>query len=276
MPNGFVQFSGSTLTGGFLTAVFLLYASTQGYMMAMGYGKDAANAKRDIPKAMLLTVPTIIFLYVGVSIATAGSTSLAEFGESNTLVTSAKNILPPVLFYIFILGGPLMALLSSLNSSYGFHTSVIGQASVDGWFPRKLATKNKFGQYGYVLILLFIISSVPIILKYNMVQLINLLQFVSFITTALPFFAFLQIPKKYPEAWKNARFHVPDWVFYLSCVIAILISVIVFIKSCLSMDTKTFVVCLVILVAVVVVALWRAKAGNIEIHTSVWGEEPEE
>lgn len=276
MPNGFVQFQNGNLSGGFLTAVFLFYASTTGYYMVMGYGSAAYDSKRDVPRAMLLTVPTIIVLYVGVAIATAGSTSLEEFGGSATLVTSARNLLPAPLFYFFIICGPIMALLSSLNSSYGFHTSVIGQASLDGWFPRKLAAKNKHGQYGYILILLFLISSVPIILQYNIVQLINLLQFVSLLTTLLPSTALFMLPKKYPEAWEKARLHIPNPLYYTFCGASVLISIVVFLKSCLSLDVKTFAVCTVMLIAILAVALWRAKTANIEIQTSVWGEEPPE
>ena len=276
MPNGLIQFSNGTLSGGFITAVFLFYASTTGYSMVIGYGRQAKNAKRDIPKAMLLALPTIAVLYVGVAIATAGSTALNEFSGSSTLVASARNLMPPVLFGFFIVGGPVMALLSSLNSSYGFHTAVLSQACIDGWFPRALAKKNKYGQPKYILILLFLISAIPVILQYNIVQLFNFLQFVSVISSVLPSIALLAMPKKYPEAWAKARLHIPNWLYYCFCGSSVLIGLIVFAKSCLSLDLRTTIICGIMLIAVVAIGLWRAKSGNIQIHTSVWEAEPQE
>ena len=53
-----------------------------------------------------MCVPTLCVLYVGVAMAGVGSTTLAEYGESTTLVVAAQNLFPTVLFYFFIIGGP--------------------------------------------------------------------------------------------------------------------------------------------------------------------------
>ncbi len=275
LPNGMIKFDNGLLTGGFLTAVFLFYNSVTGYYMTQGYGRDAENARRDIPKAILLTLPTLVVLYMGVAIAAIGSTSAAEFGESSSLVFAAKNIMPPALFYVFIIGGPMMALLSSLNSSYAYHSITIGQSCKDGWFPEKLATQNKHGAYTYILVFIYLISIVPIVIGFNITQLVNLLQLVTFMTSVIPQIAYLRLPKKYPEAWKNAKLHIPDGLYYLLCVVSIAICVIVFVKSCLSMSRTVVIVSTIGIVLCVVLGLWRSGKGNVTIRTSVWDESEE-
>ena len=275
LPNGMIKFDNGLLTGGFLTAVFLFYNSVTGYYMTQGYGRDAENARRDIPKAILLTLPTLVVLYVGVAIAAIGSTSAAEFGESSSLVFAAKNIMPPALFYVFIIGGPMMALLSSLNSSYAYHSITIGQSCKDGWFPEKLATQNKHGAYTYILVFIYLISIVPIVIGFNITQLVNLLQLVTFMTSVIPQIAYLRLPKKYPEAWKNAKLHIPDGLYYLLCVVSIAICVIVFVKSCLSMSRTVVIVSTIGIILCVTLGLWRSGKGNVTIRTSVWDESEE-
>lgn len=276
MPQGMLKFEGGTLTGGFITAAFLFYSSTNGYSMNLGYGRDAANAKRDVPKSMLLTFPTILVLYVGVAIATTGSTSLEDFAGSSSLVYSARRIMPPVLAYLFIIGGPVMAVLSSFNSSFAYHALTIGQSCRDGWFPKKFGEQNKYGTYTYILIFVYLLSVLPIIFGINITQLVNLLQLVTFLTSLMPMIAFLRIPKKYPEAWKNAKLHVPSWLFYLICWVGIAVCVVNFAKSCLSMDILVVVVSLVFIAACVILGLWRSSGGHVTIRTSVWDSDGDE
>ena len=140
-----VNFSDGQISGGFVGAMLLFVYSTQGYYMTTAYGGSSKNAKRDIPFVLLMCVPTLCVLYVGVAMAGVGSTTLAEYGESTTLVVAAQNLFPTVLFYFFIIGGPIMALLSTLNSSFAYNSITIGTACDDGWLPKTFGKKNAKG-----------------------------------------------------------------------------------------------------------------------------------
>lgn len=126
-----ITFENGQISGGFIGAVLLFVYSTQGYYMTTAYGRDSKNARRDIPVVLCMCVPTLIVLYVGVAIAGVGCMSVAEYGESTTLVFAARKILPTALFYFFIIGGPIMALLSTLNSSFAYNAITIGQSCDD-------------------------------------------------------------------------------------------------------------------------------------------------
>ncbi|MEA5039897.1 MAG: APC family permease, partial [Clostridiaceae bacterium] len=130
-----ISLKGGQVSGGFLGAAMLFVYSCQGYSMTSAYGRDAHNAKRDIPWAILASVPTLIVLYVGVAMAGTGVMSISEYGNSSTLVFAAQRIFPAWLFYAFIIGGPIMALLSTLNSSFAYNAILIGQSCDDGWLP---------------------------------------------------------------------------------------------------------------------------------------------
>lgn len=77
--------------------------------------------------------------------AGVGVMTVEEYGASTTLVFAAQRIFPTVLFYAFIIGGPIMALLSTLNSSFAYNAITIGQSCDDGWLPKAFGKRTRKG-----------------------------------------------------------------------------------------------------------------------------------
>lgn len=57
---------------GFFSAIMLYVYSTNGYSCIMNYGKQAKEAHKDIPKALLYCIPTLMVVYGGVAIVASG------------------------------------------------------------------------------------------------------------------------------------------------------------------------------------------------------------
>lgn len=267
-----IKFTNGQISGGFFGAVLLFVYSCSGYSMTTAYGRSAKNAKKDIPWVLCMAVPTLIVLYVGVAIAATGSVSVEEYGKSTTLVFAAKKIFPNWLFYFFIIGGPIMALLSTLNSTFAFCSITIGSSCDDGWLPVKFGETNAKGSRKWILTMMYVVGIVPIIFGFSITVLTNMIQLLSSFFAILNFIAFIHLPRKYPEAWKGARFHVPDWLYYFFCGLSLLLYAVVFWKSCLSMTPLLACTNIGFLVIAAAIGLLRAKKGNIIIHTSVWAD----
>lgn len=268
-----IKFENGQITGGFMGAMLLFIYSTFGYYMVSGYGKDAKNAKKDIPVAMLLCIPTLIVCYIGVAIAGVGTMSLEEYGTSTTLVFTAKKLMPAALFYAFIIAGPIMALLSTLNSSMSYTAVMIGSSCDDGWLPKKLGAQNSRGARYWILAIVYIVNVVPMAFGWSITTLTNMIQLVMSSYTVLNFFAFIHLPAKYPESWKKSRFHVSDKVYLTMCVLSLIMAAIVIWKSLLSMTRPLAIGAAAFLIFGVIMGIVRAKTGNIEIHTSVWDDD---
>lgn len=226
-----ITFNNGQISGGFLGAVLLFVYSTQGYYMTTAYGRDSKNARKDIPFVLLLCVPTLCILYVGVAMAGVGVMSVEEYGNSTTLVFAAQRIFPTWLFYFFIIGGPIMALLSTLNSSFAYN---------------------------------------------SITTITNMVQLITSAFAILNFTAEIKMPKKYPDAWKQSRYHVPDGLYYTICCVSLALFLVVLWKSLLSMNIGLAVINVVVIVIAGLIGFWRSKTGNIEIHTSVWAEDYQE
>ncbi len=268
-----ITFENGQIKGGFLGAALLFLYSCNGYSMTCAYGRDAKNARKDIPIAMLAAVPTLIILYVGVAMAGTGVMSIEEYGDSTTLVFAAQRIFPKWLFYVFIIGGPIMALLSTLNSTFAYNAITIGQSCDDKWLPTKFGEKNARGSRKYILTLLYIMGMIPIIFGLSITVITNMVQLVMAVLALLYTYAYVKMPKKYKNAWEKSFIHIPDGLYYAICALSFVIYAITIWKSCLSMPVALAAGNIGIIVVLVIVALIRAQTGDITIHTSVWSGE---
>ena len=271
-----ITFNNGQISGGFLGAVLLFVYSTQGYYMTTAYGRDSKNARKDIPFVLLLCVPTLCILYVGVAMAGVGVMSVEEYGNSTTLVFAAQRIFPTWLFYFFIIGGPIMALLSTLNSSFAYNSITIGQSCDDGWLPKSFGKKNKSGARPYILTFMYVVGIIPIVFGLSITTITNMVQLITSAFAILNFTAEIKMPKKYPDAWKQSRYHVPDGLYYTICCVSLALFLVVLWKSLLSMNIGLAVINVVVIVIAGLIGFWRSKTGNIEIHTSAWAEDYQE
>ena len=144
--------------------------------------------------------------------------SVEEYGNSTTLVFAAQRIFPTWLFYFFIIGGPIMALLSTLNSSFAYNSITIGQSCDDGWLPKRFGKKNKSGARPYILTFMYVVGIIPIVFGLSITTITNMVQLITSAFAILNFTAEIKMPKKYPDAWKQSRYHVSDGLYYTICL----------------------------------------------------------
>ena len=260
MPNG---------SSGFISAIFLYVVSTNGYLMSMSYGKVAKNATRDIPWAMLMCVPTFILIYCGVTIVGAGVLPIDTM-KGQTLTVVAKAIFNPVMFVIFMVGGPFMALTSTMNSAYCNNCFPVAQSARDGWLPKFVAKQNKRGAYYVILTIIWAIGMVPLVTNFDISSIVR---FISMFFAALSFLyaaAYVQLPKKYPDAWKRSRYHVSDGVYYAIVIISLLAWIAIFIYSFLSLPLTTAAIGITVFIALLIYGIIRSKDPKVTVEAQVW------
>lgn len=256
---------------GFMAAVFLFAYSCTGYSMTMNYGRDAKNAKRDIPWALLVSVPTLIVLYCGVALVDSGVLPLAQV-VNQPLTVIAKQILPPILFVVFMIGGPIMALSTTMNSSLAAMCVPVAQSCKDGWLPKGFAKTSKRGSYYLILTAVYLVGLIPILLKFNVSTIIQDIMLFNAVLSFLYSYAYYQLPTKYPEAWVKSRFHVPNWVYYTIVTLSLLAYVAVFINSARTLTPAITIVSLVVIVGCLVFGLVRSRSPNVHVVTSLWDD----
>lgn len=254
---------------GFIAAVFLFINSTNGYLMTMSYGKNSKNAQRDIPKAILMCVPTFIVLYCGVAIVYGGTMPLEGVGAT-TLVGVAMKTLNPVLFVLFMIGGPFMAITSTMNSAMANNTIPIAQSCKDGWFPKSLADENKHGVSYKIMTIIYLFGVIPLLFDLKITELAMIVNLALASHSFLYTIAYWKMPKMYSEKWKQSKFHIPIVLYRVIVILAFLGWGAVFLYSLQSVSIPILILALGLFIFAIIYGIVRSKDSNIKIEVSVW------
>ena len=255
--------------GGFRSAIGTLMYSTVGYSLIMTFGRDAKDAKKDIPWAYVACAVSLLILYVGIAIVATGVLPIADVsGKSLTYV--AKTILPAPLFIYFIVAGPIMAVITTINASMIYYQIPYKQSCQDGWLPKSFDVTTKNGVCLPILLFSTVMGVLPQLMGFKITTIINNLQLLVSCMSFVYFAAFFMLPKKHPEAWKKARLHIPDGLYYLIVSLALCAQLFIFVNACMNLSLQIVIVSLVAMIAVMVYGFVRAKSPMVQIKTSMW------
>ncbi len=268
------QFSGEKMfTGGFkgfMLAALLLINSAHGYYNILWYGKDAKKATKDVPFASMMCVPCLLFIYVGLAMVTGGVLPHDEVAGVETILPAAQAILPGWIYKAFMIGGPIMAIVTTLNSVFNDVKYPLTQAAKDGWLPRFILKENRFGAPYIVYIYTLIVAVLPIMFDMSIVTITNIFQVITFFMNVTVVYAISRLPKRYPEAWGKNKFHLSDRGLYAFCTISIIISTVIFVKGIFSIQPIYAVVAVAVMIVLIILGIYLTQKGGIHIETSIW------
>lgn len=274
------DFSGDKMfTGGFkgfMLAALLLINSANGYFNVLWYGKDANKATKDIPVASMMCLPCLLFIYVGLAMVTGGVLPHDEVAGAETILPAAKEILPGIVYKIFMIGGPIMAIITTLNGVFNDVKYPVAQAAKDGWLPKAILKENRFGAPYLVYTYTLLVVILPILVDMSIVTITNIFQVITFFMNVTVVYAIAQLPKKYPKAWEKNRFHLSKISLYGFCGVSIIIYTIIFIKGIFSIKLSYAIVAVVLMAGLILLGIYLTGKGGIRIETSIWEPSEEE
>ncbi|TGL90833.1 APC family permease [Leptospira congkakensis] len=130
-------------------------------------GKETGKPKH-LLKAFLWAFPIVVLIYFSFSFAISSiSHGDLTLPPSDYLFNLIRSRLTPVEFKLFLLGGPLLAVVTSLNGIFLIQTkSLIGLVQ-DGWFPH-LKKESQTISYTKIFTILYILSALGLFLRWNL------------------------------------------------------------------------------------------------------------
>lgn len=163
---------------GFWQAVMVLMASTTGYTLITSFSSSCRKPKTDLPLAMCIVPLMLVVLYCSVAF-TMGNVLPVEETAGQPLTVVAKVLFHPALYYLFVIGGPVMALCTTLNSSYGIFERPLVQVASDGWLPSSLAAQNKYGVAWKFIVIFMVVGAIPMALNFSISTIVSNTTFVN-------------------------------------------------------------------------------------------------
>ena len=130
---------------GIVTAAGILYFVCLGANFVVDIGGDIRDATIAIPRSFAMSIPLVLVLYVGVGFVAVGAVGADAMADA-ALTVPAERFLPEVLQPVFVVGGALFAIVTSMNAVYIITPKYLEVLADDGLLPAFFTTTNeRFG-----------------------------------------------------------------------------------------------------------------------------------
>lgn len=252
---------------GFMQAIMILMNSTTGYTLITSFSGSCKKPKTDLPLAMAIVPLFLVVLYCSVGF-TMCNVLPVEQTANQPLTAVAEVIFSPVVYYLFVFTGPVMALATSLNSSFGIFERPMMQITRDGWLPEWLGTLNKHGIAWKYIVIFFFIGALPIVIDFDIGTIVSNFTFVSSIGYIILNIGIMRYPKTMDGAWENRAWRTPMWLFLAACWISLAIRIFMIWRSLQSSNMTMLVASAVCLIVMLLWCVYRKKAGKAHVEKS--------
>ena len=226
---------GEFITNGWLgifNAVAILLFGVGGPSTLVQLSLDSENPKKNIPLSTIISYIVACFIFCSVAFVGAGVAPVAEIA-GQPMTYQARMIYPGNWYLIFIIGGALLAIITTINGNYvAYYTGCVKGAD-DGWLPSVFAKRNKYGIPWVLHTLFYIMAVIPNILGMEIGQLSSLASAVTIAPMAIPLWGLLKLPEKDKEAWESSIFSkifkgkVSLTIFVAICSLALIVFVVI-------------------------------------------------
>lgn len=249
---------------GFMQAVAIMSFACQGTTMGPVSMMEVTNKpRRIIPVGILLITITVAAVYGLMSVVASGVLPVEEVAGQN-LAKVASAIFPQGLYIVFILGGAVFAIATSLMSKIAMLRYPCVRVAQDGWLP-EFFKKETAGGYPYVIQGLFYLFSIlPILLDFSLDAIVSMTMIPYMLMNAYLNLALIPLVKKYPKQWKSSVLHMPTPLFNVLCVVGAVCSFMVTVTLFQMRSPVEKLGCIIISGVCVVLAIVRLKTGAVK------------
>jgi amino acid transporter len=270
LPDAFnISQPGYFLNGkdGFYQAVMALMASTTGYALITAFSGQCKNPKKDLPLSLCIVPLILVVIYGSVGFAMSNVLPVEETANK-TLVAVASQLFNPVVTTIFVFAGPVMALATTLNSSFGIFERPLLVITKDGWLPEKLATQNKYGVAWKYMLIIFCIGIIPMTLGLSIATILGNITFVMSMNNILLIIGIMRYPQTMEGAWENRAWKYSKGFFYTACFIALAIQCFLIWRSFRTANMGMIIGSVIALVVIMGWCYYRMKSGKVHVTKS--------
>ena len=222
-------FSGeSFITNGFsglFNAASLLFFAIGGAGVLVDFGSQVKNPAKVIPAVIMGVTVAITLIYAALGMVASGSLPLEQV--ANKPLTYAAGAVfgeGSIMYIIFLCGGALLALTTTLNSSFMWYTNATVAAVQDGWLPAWFDKKNKYGVRHRLMTVWYLFGLVPVLLNMDIATLGKIAVGMTTVMWIIPQFALVNLPKRLPNCWKASPFDkMPTWSLWVLSIISVIL-----------------------------------------------------
>lgn len=212
-------------SGGVFSAASLLFFAVGGAGVLVDFGSVVRHPAKVIPKVVIIVTLVVTALYALLSMVAAGLLPYEQVAYQ-PLTNSAAAVFgqDSVMYRLFIIGGALLALTTTLNSSFVWYTNAMMRGCEDGWLPKILSKPNRYGVPWRLTTMFYLFGLIPILLHMDITLLGKIAVGLTTSMWIIPQAALVTLPKRLPKRWAASRYaKLPGWSLYLISIVSILL-----------------------------------------------------
>ena len=252
--------------GGLVSAVAIMGFACQGTTMApVAMAKDTANPRKTLPLAIFMITITLAIVYGLMGVVASGVLPVEDVA-GKTLSVVAFEIFPKPVYIIFILGGAVFAIATSLMGGIALLKYPVLKVAEDGWLPGIFKKTTKQGYPWASQLLFYIISVIPVFLGFSFDSIISLIMIPTMLLCACCNFYCILLPKKYPKQWKESVLHMPTPVFTFVMLLSVGCDFLVAYNLFAMLTGKEVVMVFLIVLFCFALALIRIRTGAVKVE----------
>ncbi len=265
---------------GLMTGCMLLCFSTQGTVTALFYNRQSENPKKDVPWAILMTTLGIFILYVLVALVD-GNVLPVDQVAGKPLTDVAYATMPRVLAVLFVVFGPIMCLITTVNGGWASFYRPIAAASKEGLLPAVIGKETKEGIPWIVLCCQYVAGMFPIVSGLSIGSIMNSLVLATSLLGIVGRIGAFRMPTLFPEQWKKSHLHVPDAVYYLCCTLALIANLFLTWRSIKSLQLGLVIFNFAVIIVCFIWCYFRMKTGKVSSRSITytfydhWEDDPQ-
>ena len=259
---GYLDFSSQYMfvggAKGFFTAVVLLSYSCDGIASLANYSTKTANPLKNIPLAMILVsfITTVVYVAVGFA---SGAVLSFEHTAGKTLAVTAKAVFTPFFYNMFVIFGPVFALLTTMNAGIMDSALPVMAGVKEGWLPQWLAKQNRYGAYYVAIGIIFVIGSFPVISGISVAQIASITMALGALSAILLIISAVNFPSVFKNQWRISAFYIPMPLYIFIVFICAVIELFVVIKALSELAPITIATNIAMVAVSILYGIFRIK-----------------
>ncbi len=210
---------------GLFSAASMLFFAVSGAGILSDFGSGIRNPKKVIPGVIIGVTLGVTALYALVGMVSSGVLPY-ELVANQPLSVAAKEVFGGTnfLYLFFVIGGALLALSTTLNSSFMWYSNAMIKGIEDGWIPKVMAKRNRFNSPYLLQTLFYAIGMVLVLLQIDLLIVSKMAVGLTILVWMIPVCGLLNMNKVYPNEWQASKFSkIPRSVLYIFVILSLVL-----------------------------------------------------
>lgn len=198
----------------------ILVNTVQGGNTAVIFAEKVENPRKVILSVFFWSTAITSLLFMAMSVVSVGI-----YPDAQDLSVVARSFMSTPMFYVFIIGGALLAIFTTINAQTLAGAVRFESLARDKLLPKCFAKQNKFGQAPLGLLIITGAGILIAFLNLSLGTLFSLCSALSLVMAIVNLLPVLLLEKKYPHSYAHSPFKMPRWLIYLFIVFSAAFSV---------------------------------------------------